>query len=175
MKNSLHSATQFFPLEVKHIHDLVTLEQACFSTPWGQEQYKAAFAQKSFVAFGLRLIDENESVEQGPMASPCGEGGELSAPLVAYISLYHTLDEMEILNIAVSVQHRRCGYGEKILSAALQKAQTLGVVRILLEVRVGNVPARALYEKAGFVPVGLRKKYYADTGEDACIYELALS
>ena len=38
-----------------------------------------------------------------------------------------------------------------------------------LEVRVGNVPALALYKKLGFKKAGVRKKYYEDNGEDAYI------
>jgi [ribosomal protein S18]-alanine N-acetyltransferase len=36
-------------------------------------------------------------------------------------------------------------------------------------VRLSNLPARRLYEKYGFRPVGLRPRYYSDDGEDALI------
>ncbi len=134
------------------ITSLVELERQCFSTPWGQEQYTAAFAQSSFLAFGLYY----------------------ETRLVAYISLYHTLDEMEILNIAVWPELRRQGAGYFLLAHAMAEGQKLGGQRVFLEVRVSNVPARALYEKVGFELAGKRKKYYADTGEDACVYVLAL-
>ena len=40
---------------------------------------------------------------------------------------------------------------------------------LTLEVRASNEPARALYEKLGFVQVGLRKNYYRNPREDALI------
>jgi ribosomal-protein-alanine N-acetyltransferase len=42
----------------------------------------------------------------------------------------------------------------------------------VLEVRVGNVPARALYSGLGFAEAGMRKSYYSD-GEDALIMTLS--
>ncbi|MCZ2110933.1 MAG: hypothetical protein LC118_15425, partial [Dehalococcoidia bacterium] len=38
-----------------------------------------------------------------------------------------------------------------------------------LEVRESNEAARALYRRYGFYEVGVRKRYYADNGEDAII------
>ena len=38
-----------------------------------------------------------------------------------------------------------------------------------LEVRLSNLPARRLYEKFGFRPVGVRPRYYSDDHEDALI------
>ena len=35
--------------------------------------------------------------------------------------------------------------------------------------RLSNLPARRLYEKYGFRPVGLRPRYYSDDNEDALI------
>ena len=35
--------------------------------------------------------------------------------------------------------------------------------------RVSNEPAQALYRRFGFAPAGIRRGYYADTGEDALI------
>jgi len=42
----------------------------------------------------------------------------------------------------------------------------------VLEVRVGNAPARALYSGLGFTEAGMRKRYYSD-GEDALIMTLS--
>lgn len=117
--------------------------------PWSAEQFRQAFEQKSFAAFGLR--------QQGQ--------------LVAYISIYHAAGELEILNIAVNPVHRRQGHGKNLLRMMLQVARKMGIERAVLEVRTSNVPALALYQGLGFEKAGLRPKYYADTGEDALIYQ----
>jgi ribosomal-protein-alanine N-acetyltransferase len=49
--------------------------------------------------------------------------------------------------------------------------QTMGLSRILLEVAKSNHPAIKLYRKCGFVKVGLRKKFYQETGDDAILME----
>ncbi|MEW6228666.1 MAG: GNAT family N-acetyltransferase, partial [Bacillota bacterium] len=48
-------------------------------------------------------------------------------------------------------------------------AKSRGAKRITLEVRVSNLVAQKLYEKLGFVSVGIRPGYYHDNGEDAVI------
>ena len=45
-----------------------------------------------------------------------------------------------------------------------------GASEMSLEVRVSNTPARRMYEKLGFVNLGIRPGYYEDNGEDAVIY-----
>ena len=45
-----------------------------------------------------------------------------------------------------------------------------GFKRISLEVRPSNSAARSLYEKFGFKPAFVVRRYYAD-GEDALVYE----
>jgi hypothetical protein len=52
--------------------------------------------------------------------------------------------------------------------ALLDQAIQRGAALSTLEVRVGNAPARRLYEKLGFEEVGERRNYYRD-GEDALI------
>jgi ribosomal-protein-alanine N-acetyltransferase len=44
---------------------------------------------------------------------------------------------------------------------------------LILELRASNVPARALYEQAGFVVAGRRPRYYPG-GEDALLMTLDL-
>ena len=55
----------------------------------------------------------------------------------------------------------------KGIALAYEISRLLGIWDILLEVRVSNAPAIALYESLGFVRDGIRKNYYPG-GEDAC-------
>jgi ribosomal-protein-alanine N-acetyltransferase len=48
-------------------------------------------------------------------------------------------------------------------------AASLGARTAALEVRAANASARSFYEKEGFTPVGLRKRYYADPPDDALL------
>lgn len=68
--------------------------------------------------------------------------------------------EAEILTIAVDPNHRRSGLGRSLLAAASDRATRQGGEALFLEVSVANQAALALYEKAGFVRVGLRRGYY---------------
>ena len=44
----------------------------------------------------------------------------------------------------------------------------------LLEVRAGNAPAQALYERLGFREVGRRPGYYSQPADDALVLALEL-
>ena len=56
-----------------------------------------------------------------------------------------------------------------MIAAFIREAKSLGAASLTLEVRSGNAPAIHVYEKAGFVSMGVRKGYYLDSGEDALI------
>lgn len=140
---------EFVRLGSADIAVLSRLERQCFSMPWSEQQFAGAFAQKSFAAFGLHCQTE----------------------LVAYISVYHAAGELEILNIAVDPAHRQRGYGKMLLTLTLQVARKMGIERAVLEVRVHNCAALALYTSLHFTKVGERLGYYADTGENALIYQ----
>ena len=70
---------------------------------------------------------------------------------------------------AVDPRWRRRGVGERLLLALLDLAVARQAREATLEVRLSNLPARKLYEKHGFRPVGIRPRYYSDNGEDALI------
>jgi len=53
--------------------------------------------------------------------------------------------------------------------AAIDYAESQGVDAVTLEVRASNIIAQRLYEKIGFISVGIRPGYYHDDGEDAVI------
>jgi [ribosomal protein S18]-alanine N-acetyltransferase len=72
--------------------------------------------------------------------------------------------EYEIHTIGVDPAFQGQGIGRRLLDALLDHADGAAV---FLEVRTDNAPAIALYRSAGFVEVGLRKRYYRVSGADA--------
>ncbi len=137
------------PLAVSDAAAVECLERRCFSLPWSRMQIEHAFGQEAFSAVGL--IQQEQ--------------------LFGYISFYHVVDEMEILNLAVLPERRRLGNGRLLLTRALQAGQKMGMHCARLEVRSGNLAAICLYKSSGFRRVGVRRGYYTDTGEDALVLE----
>jgi ribosomal-protein-alanine N-acetyltransferase len=72
--------------------------------------------------------------------------------------------EYEIHTIGVDHAFQGQGIGRRLLDTLLDFADR-GTV--FLEVRTDNAAAIALYRSAGFVEVGLRKRYYRASGADA--------
>ena len=128
---------------------LEAIEQACFAIPWSREALRSALEDNAFSRFLLCETDE----------------------VLAYISAQRVVDETEILNIACLPEARGQGLATALLQKICDEAEQRGDRRILLEVRVSNVPALGLYRKFGFRVCGRRPRYYADTGEDALIME----
>lgn len=75
--------------------------------------------------------------------------------------------EGEVLRIGTSPEHRRRGFAAALLRRFLEHAPE----KVFLEVREGNLPARSLYESAGFKEISKRPRYYRNPTEDAVIYE----
>lgn len=72
--------------------------------------------------------------------------------------------EYEIHTIGVDPAHQGRGIGRRLLADLLEFA---GDGTVFLEVRTDNDAAIGLYRSAGFVTVGLRKRYYRASGADA--------
>ena len=94
---------------------------------------------------------------------------ENEGKLLGY-AIFHLLGpDSELLSIATRESEQRKGIGSQLLHAGLDKL-TESEDQCFLEVRNGNVKARAFYEKYGFKLYNVRKNYYAD-GEDAALYK----
>ena len=72
--------------------------------------------------------------------------------------------EYEIHTIGVDPAYQGQGIGREMLTRLLDVA---GDDTVYLEVRTDNAAAIAMYSSAGFVNVGLRKRYYRVSGADA--------
>jgi [ribosomal protein S18]-alanine N-acetyltransferase len=89
--------------------------------------------------------------------------------VVGFAGLWVMVDEAHITTFAVDPRWRRRGVGQWLLLRLLELANDRRAREATLEVRLSNMPARRLYEKYGFRPVGIRPRYYSDSGEDALI------
>ena len=108
------------------------------------------------------LIDIDSS-----MASQSG-----TLPIRGYAGYWYDGDDAEIMTIGVARQYHGQGIATRLLGGLIGRARTQGARRILLEVRVDNEPALALYRHQGFTTLGRRKHYYQPDNVDA--YTMAL-
>lgn len=87
--------------------------------------------------------------------------------LCGYLIAHVVFDEAHIISLGLAQEWRGKGGGQFLLQDFLRCCRLEGVNSITLDVRVSNIPARALYERCGFLSAGLRRNYYSDNGEDA--------
>lgn len=92
-----------------------------------------------------------------------------AAAVVAFASFWVVAGEVHIHSIATHPDHRRGGIGAQLVAHMLATGRAAGCTLATLEVRRGNVPAIALYERAGFETVTVRAGYYQDNQEDALV------
>lgn len=100
---------------------------------------------------------------------------EPEGPPVGVLLAWDAADEVHLLDVAVEVEARRRGVGRRLLATVIEHGRRRGARVVLLEVRRSNLPAIALYRRAGFEQAGVRRGYYSDNGEDALEFRLELA
>lgn len=134
------------PFEARHVEAVAQIEQESFRDPWSENAY--ADELKNPLAHYLIA--------------------EADGQVVGYAGFWHIMDEGHVTNVAVKSTFRGQGIGEMLMRALLNEVKQENIEAVTLEVRVSNAPAIRLYEKLGFVSVGVRPGYYHD-GEGAMI------
>ena len=131
-----------------HVAQVAELEKICFgSAAWSEKSVASELTNA--LAFWLVAVD----------------GGRVAG----YVGSQTVCDETDMMNVAVHPDFRRQGIGEKLVEQLVTELKSIGSHALMLEVRVSNAPAIGLYEKMGFLQVGLRKNYYRNPKEDAMI------
>ena len=113
---------------------MAALHHMCFEMPWSVDAIEAFLATDQAFVIG--------------------------APVQAFILVRTTLDEAEILTLAVAPSMQRGGLASRLLAHSVAVLAKQSVRRLFLEVAYDNHGACALYLKFGFVQVGTRKGYY---------------
>ena len=101
---------------------------------------------------------------------------ESRGAIVGYSVVAIAAGEAHLLNLSIAAEWQRQGLGAELLRFIVKLARDDAAERIFLEVRPSNAAARALYQRAGFSEIGVRRAYYpARWGhEDALVLELQL-
>ncbi len=144
------SCVRIEELKPYDLDEIIAIEQVSFPTPWPRQVFDME----------LRSSKSYKRVSK------------INGTVVGYIIAWKIYDEVHILNLAVHPEHRRKGIGRGLLSDCLRHFSNKGIKSAILEVRIRNKNAINLYETAGFRSIGLRRKYYSDTGEDALVMKL---
>lgn len=80
--------------------------------------------------------------------------------------------EGDIQTIAVSDSARGRGLGRTLMQTLITEARKRGARRIFLEVRADNPGAQRLYDRLGFIEIGVRAGYYQPDNIDAIAMRL---
>lgn len=134
-------------MQTQDIPAVAELERLIFADPWSENSIRSSFDNRISSWF---VAEENGVV-------------------VGYIGSEAVLDSADMMNVAVSPDYRRQGIAEGLVNALSDALLQKKIRFLMLEVRVSNAPAIALYEKLGFTVAGRRPRYYSNPREDAYV------
>lgn len=94
--------------------------------------------------------------------------------LVGYAGLDLGGEVADVMTIAVAPEAQGCGLGTELLTLMASRAREAGAAYLLLEVRDDNEAAKAVYARAGFEVITVRRRYYQPGDVDALVMRLRL-
>ena len=130
---------------------VLSIERRAFLTPWSLAMFVLELSKPS----GICLAAHEEETLRGYLV--CSR----------YSDMWH------LMNVAIDPAHLRQGIATALIERLLSDIEPRD--KIMLEVRGSNAAAIAMYERFGFAPIGHRRRYYQDNGEDALVMEKSLS
>lgn len=136
--------------DIADLSQIAKIESECFTAPFKEDDLISYFNSPLW----RFLVAKEENTVLG------------------YVTLMVIAGEGEIVNIATRKDSRGRGVASMLLNAL--KAPELDMELVHLEVRKSNSVAIHLYEKFGFIPVGVSKNHYSMPTEDAIRMTLKL-
>src|SRR2546428_9229481 len=132
----------------RHLKGVMAIERQVYPRPWSPN---------------LFLSEMSELRNRSYLVARMGR------ELVGYGGIMCYGEEAHVTTIAVDPADHRRKIRTRILYELVHEAVKMGARAVSLEVRVSNWGAQRLYSQVGFRPVGIRKDYYHETGEDAVV------
>lgn len=136
------------PMRRRHVRQVLRIESQVYPRPWSAALFLQEISRKSDRYYIVARI-----------------GSEV----VGYGGLMVTAAEGHVTTIAIDPEVQRRHIGMRIMLSLIEEAAKRGCKSVSLEVRKSNFAAQRMYERFGFRPVGIRRGYYVETGEDAIV------
>ncbi|MFH0800499.1 MAG: ribosomal protein S18-alanine N-acetyltransferase [Pseudomonadota bacterium] len=140
------------PYDPADLDEMMEIENLSFTAPWSRNSYE----------------------ELSPLDTIHIWIAKLKKRVVGYMLFQNLGEDIELHTLAVAPALRRKGIARKLMDHMIAEGRRFGIKRIFLQVRPSNASARPFYEDLGFKPIGLRRAYYRDDGEDAMVMKLEL-
>lgn len=137
------------PMRRSHLPEILQIERTAYPQPWTEGVF----------------IDELAMQSRGSRHYLVAK---LGGRVVGYGGMIYMDDAAHVTNVAVDVASRRRGVATELMLDLAWEARRRGMSSLTLEVRESNVSAQSLYRRFGFVPVGVRAKYY-ENRDDAIV------
>jgi [ribosomal protein S18]-alanine N-acetyltransferase len=147
------------PLTAADLPDVLAIDRQSFPTAKKEAVYRYELLQNQLAHYQALTRKEADDQET----------------LLGFAGYWILGDEIHISFIAVDPSARGAGYGELLLLNMLYLALDHEASLVTLEVRRSNNTAQKLYQKYRFAEVGVRRRYYRDTGEDAILMTVELA
>lgn len=125
--------------------ELAALDKRCFAVPWSRQSFREETENRLATYIIAREGDK----------------------IIGYCGFWRVGDEVQITNIAVLPEYRRCGTASAMIDEMI--AESADAEQIVLEVRESNLAAIGLYEKYGFECAGVRKNFYRSPTENGIV------
>ena len=139
-------------MEPQDTEKVAYIEKNNFSEPWPESEFSKTLQDDKYIYI---VAADGERI-------------------AGYAGCFVVLENADITNIAVDEEYRRQGIGYRLIELLSLKAADKGAESLFLEVRESNEPAKSLYEKNGFVKVGMRRNFYRKPDENAILMEKKL-
>ncbi len=134
-------------LNVEHIDDVYEIINEQFGTAgWTKNQVVDAFLNQAVEIYGAYI----------------------NSFLIGFIIILITVDDINILELAVKNEFKRRGCAKNLLEYV--KSKLTNNQTYSLEVKSKNIPAIKLYEGFGFKTLHVRKRYYKDGDDALCMF-----
>jgi ribosomal-protein-alanine N-acetyltransferase len=133
----------------RHLRRVMEIEEGLYPRPWTHRTF----------------VTEISLMREGARYYLVAYVGDV---LVGYGGLMFSGDDAHVTNVAVDPDWQGRGVATEIMLDLVILARDRGCLAMTLEVRHTNTAAQQLYRRFGFVPAGVRKKYY-ENKDDAII------
>ncbi|MFO7590799.1 MAG: ribosomal protein S18-alanine N-acetyltransferase [Acidimicrobiia bacterium] len=136
------------PMLRRHVRSVLRIEDQVYPRPWSQNLFLSELAMSSSRRYLVARVGRK---------------------IVGYGGMMLVAEDGHVTTLAVDPDWHRFQIGTRLMLVLTRAALARDARNLTLEVRVANDGAQGLYRKFGFAPVGVRKGYYQETGEDALV------